>query len=128
MTVTAAALDDLLSRWHHWASSRPACKGFAPKALVCGDYRTSRQYDDTNGALDDDLDASTMRTVDFQVSEMADPWRSAIYALARSLSCGYAVWSSPRIAPGDRQAVEAEARKRLTARLVSAGVLTAADF
>lgn len=118
-----AALDDLLSRWHHWGASRPATKGWAPKALVCGDYRTSRQYDDTNGALDDDLDASTMRTVDFQVSELADPWRSAIYALARSLSCGYAVWSSPRVPPAQRAEIEAAARVKITARLIAAGVL-----
>jgi len=118
-----AALDDLLSRWHHWASHRPISRGYAPKSLVCGDYKTSRQYDDANGALDSDLESATMRVVEFQVSELADPYRSCIHALARSLCCGYAVWTSPRVPAEQRQEVEAKARVLIVARLVGAGVM-----
>jgi len=118
-----AALDDLLSRWHHWSASRPISRGYAPKSLVCGDYKTSRQYDDENGALDSDLESATMRVVEFQVSELADPYRSCIHALARSLCCGYAVWSSPRVPAEQRHEVEAKARVLIVARLIGAGVM-----
>lgn len=120
-----AALDDILSRWHHWRSMGGIVKGYADHSLVCGDYRTSRQYDDVNGALDDELEDIRMRQVDFEVSELPDPWRSAIHALARSLCTGAAVFHSPRIAPADRARVTAEARAKIEDRLVSAGVLTA---
>jgi hypothetical protein len=119
----AAELDDILSRWHHWSSTRPSSRGYAPKSLVCGDYKVSRQYDDSNGALDSDLESATMKTVDFQVSEMADPYRSCIHALARSLCCGYAVWSSPRVPAEQRKEVEAKARVLIVARLIGAGVM-----
>jgi hypothetical protein len=118
-----AALDDLLSRWHHYCDNQPACRGYSPKSLVCGDYRVSRQYDDQNGALDSDVESSIMETVNFQISEIDDPHRSCLHALARSIYCGYAVWSSPRIPYEKRKEVEAAARLMLTARLVSAGVM-----
>lgn len=122
---SAAILDDILCRWHQWASRGSVARGYAGRALVVGDYRISRQYDDQNGALDDDLEHATMKTVDFQVNEMRDPWRAAIHANARALVVGSAVWSSPRL-PSDRLKrlhVIAEARVRLTERLISAGVL-----
>lgn len=120
-----AILDDLLSRWHHFCSKAQHVRGYAPKALVCGDFRVSRQYDDTNGALDSDLEADVMRAVDFQVSEMADPWRSAIFANARNLCTGLVVWGSPRLPadPLQRAALIVEARIRLVRRLFSAGVM-----
>ncbi len=121
----SAILDDLLSRWHHWASSSRVCKGYASRALVCGDYKISRQYDDQNGALDGDLEASTMRAVDFQISEMRDPYRAAIYCQARNLSTGRSVWLSPRLPanPEHRAQIVAAARDMLTKRLTVAGVL-----
>lgn len=120
-----AQLDDILSRWHHWASKAQACRGYAPLAMGFGQYRASRQYDDENGALDTDLESDTMATVDFQVREMADPWRSAIYAQARNLCTGVQVWASPRL-PADpcaRTVIVVEARNSLTQRLMLAGVM-----
>lgn len=122
---SAAILDDILCRWHQWASAGSVARGYASRALVCGEFRVSRQYDDMNGALDDELEHTTMKTVDFQVSEMQDPWRSAIHANARALVVGAAVWSSPRL-PSDRLErlhVIAEARVQLSERLLVAGVL-----
>jgi hypothetical protein len=118
-----AKLDDLLSRWHFWQTKTRGVHSFAPKALVCGDYRTSRQYDDENGALDDALEVHTMRQIDFEVQELGDPWRSAIYAIARSLFTGAAVFHSPRIPAIQRAQVSIDARGRLVIRLVSAGVM-----
>ena len=124
-TLLAAQLDDILSRWHHWASNARIVKGFASRALVCGDFKVSRQYDDTNGALDGDLEDSTMKAVDFQVNEMLDPWRTAIHCNARNICAGVSVWSSPRL-PQDkdaRAAVVVVARGMLHKRLTAAGVL-----
>ena len=123
--TTAERLEDLLSRWHQWQQRDTVGKGYNRRALVCGEYRISRQYDDENGALDDSIEADTMRTVDFHVRQMQDPHRAAIYALARALACGARVWSSPRL-PQDRMeriSCIAMARTLLTNRLRSAGVL-----
>ncbi len=120
-----AILDDLLGRWHRWASAAPSVRGYAPLAAGCWGYRASRQYDDQNGALDSDLADSTMTAVDFQVSEMAEPWRSAIYCNARNISTGRRVWSHPRL-PADRAeraALVAFARDLLQKRLIGAGVM-----
>lgn len=125
MEAVEASLDDILSRWHHWASRARMVKGYAPRALVCGEFKVSRQYDDSNGALDSDLEDTTMGAVDFQVSEMADPYRTAIHCNARNLSLGLSVWSSPRL-PQDRDAraaIVVTARCMLHKRLTSAGVI-----
>jgi hypothetical protein len=119
-----AILDDLLSRWHQWQPRR-ATTGYAPKSLVCGAYRTSRQYDDTNGALDDDLNALRCRQVDHDVCTMHDPHRAAIYVLARNLATGANVWISPRLPadPGERASIVSQARVILTKKLIASGVL-----
>jgi len=125
MEAVEASLDDILSRWHHWASTACMVRGFAPLAAGCWNYRASRQYDDANGALDGDLEDSTMAVVDFQVSEMRDPWRAAIHAHARNLNIGRSVWRSPRL-PEDRQVradLVREACCMLAKRLTTAGVL-----
>lgn len=120
-------LDSLLSRWHHWQGGHKATRGFKSKALVVGDYQVSRQYDDLSGALDDDLENATMRKVEFEVSEMKDPHRAAIYCLARALCIGVAVFASPRLPtdPRERADVVAKARVLISARLVGAGVMNA---
>jgi len=122
----AAALDDLLSRWHAWQQGAKASRGFAPKSLVCGDYRTSRQYDDGNGALDSDLDAFQSRQVDHEVRQMQEPHRTAIYVQARNLSTGFAVWFSPRLPQerAEREALVAVARQIICVRLLASGVIS----
>ena len=118
-----AQLDDVLSEWHSWQLSARDGRGFAHRSSVVGDFRISRQWDDVNGALDDDLDAMRMRQVEFEVEQLPDPWRSAIYALARSASTGAAVIHSGRVPLADWPRVLAEARVRMRARLVGAGVI-----
>lgn len=118
-------LDTLLCEWHQWAQAARVSRGFNSRSLVAGDYRTSRQYDDENGALDDALDERRMHQVDFEVSQMADPFRSAIYANARALVVGCEVFMHPRL-PQDRAErlkVIATGRQLLTRRLELAGVL-----
>jgi hypothetical protein len=85
----------------------------------------SRQYDDTNGQLDADLDKSEMHAVEFAVTQMVDPYKAAIYAQARALVVGVSVFSSPRLPldRAERDAVVAEARRMLVVRLRAAGVM-----
>ena len=118
-------LDDLLSRWHHWQQGEKSSRGHNKKALVIGDFRISRQYDDANGQLDADLETTTMRAIDFQVREMKDPWRTAIYVNARACMLGLEVFLSPRL-PKDRetrQRITTEARAMLVRRLLQCGVM-----
>lgn len=118
-----AKLDDILSRWHSWQRGDVLTDGHSGRATVLGDSLTSRQYDDMNGALDAQLEITTMRQVDFEVSEIPDPWRSALHALARSLYTGHAVFHSPRIPAENRARVSAEAREKITVRLKAAGIM-----
>ena len=116
-------LDDLLYRWHAWSQTDDPGRGYNRRALVCGDFRISRQYDDCNGQLDADVDKAQVHAVEFAVRQMAEPWRWAIYANARAIYTGAAVWSHPRVPREDQQRVTFEARAMLTTRLHAAGVM-----
>jgi hypothetical protein len=122
--VIEAAFDEILIRWHQWQSDI-VTKGWAPKSLVCGDFRISRQYDDSNGALDAEIDHQQMKVVDFQVREMVDPYRAAIYVLAKSLTFGITIFASPRLPENkeDRDALIVQAREMATNRFRVAGLL-----
>ena len=125
MTVESdETLDGLLCRWHQWQGTSIG-KGWHRTALVVGEYRTSRQYDDANGALDDHLDTIQMRAVEIAVQQMMDPYKAAIYCLARALTVGCSVFMSPRLPvdADDRAAIVCDARAMLTRRLQSAGVM-----
>lgn len=122
---TSDLLDDLLCRWHEWSSHASVGRGHASRSLVVGEYRTSRQYDDWNGALDDELENRTCKAVDFAVNGLADLWRVAIHTEARNLAAGYEVFVNPRL-PEDRasrRAVTQTARAALIVRLRDAGVI-----
>ena len=122
---SAQILDDLLSRWHGWMQGEKTGRGHAERSLVCGDYRVSRQYDDSNGALDDELHAMRSRQVNVEVRRMEEPHRSAIYVNARNLHTGRDVWVSPRLPESkvERLAVITVARGMLVRLLVSSGVM-----
>lgn len=118
-------LDDLLIRWHNWASAERIAVGYNDRAPVTGQYRTSRQYDDINGALDDDIDADRCKVVQFNVEHLQPTHRLAIYLLARNLTTGFSVWNSPRLPQdeAERSRVVSEARLALIERLISAGLI-----
>lgn len=120
-----AQLDDLLCRWHEWCSHATVVRGHANHSLVAGDYLTSRQYDDQNGALDDELEVRTCKAVDFAVQGLTEMWRFAIHTEARNLAAGYEVFVNPRL-PADlteRKFVTRAARLALVQRLRDAGVI-----
>lgn len=124
---TLSELDDILQQWHHWQGSYTPVRGYNARALVCGDYRTSRQYDDANGALDDALHDERMRTVSFEVAELPDMMRYSIADDARALCLGAALRHNPRL-PDDRtqrEAIRITARSALTVRLTKRGIMVA---
>lgn len=120
----AEDLERLLILWHHIDKAQKITQGFREKSVVTGDgYRASRQHDAS--VLDDDLDASHAQRVGYHIEQMRDPHRSAIYALARNLVTGVDVWRSPRLPkiPAERDAIVAQARQILTARLIADGLI-----
>jgi hypothetical protein len=117
-------LDDLLSRWHHWA------KGYIP-VPTCGadpmfrNAKSSKSWDSTAEVVEDELTNSQMKSVDFHVGEMKDPHRSAIYIHARNCYTGRNVWLSPRLPqdPMERAQILGDAKAILIGKLLSAGVM-----
>lgn len=117
-------LDDLLSRWHHWA------KGYIP-VPTCGadpmfrNAKSSKSWDSTAEVVEDELTNSQMKSVDFHVGEMKDPHRSAIYIHARNCYTGRNVWLSPRLPqdPMKRAQILGDAKAILMGKLLSAGVM-----
>lgn len=117
-------LDSLLSQWHHWA------RRYIPIPVSGADpmfrnAKSARGYDSTAEVIEDEITASQMKAVDFQVSEMKDPHRSAIYIHARNCYTGRNVWLSPRLPsdPLDRARILGEAKTILIGKLLSAGVM-----
>lgn len=122
-TQLDAQLDDLLSRWHWWRAGYQNVRGYSNGGSATSEYRSSRQYDDANGALDMAIENAQMRQVDFEVSELDDPWHTAICIEARTLCLGVSVFNSPRIAAADRERIVKEARRLLADRLIAAGIM-----
>lgn len=120
-------LDDILSRWHWWRAGYRSVRGFNDRATVTGDYQTSRQYDDANGALDGQIENSIMAQVEFQFTEMSRLHQVAIMVNARAVYTGADVWLHPSMPTdmGARRRLIDEARTRLMQRLVACGVMEA---
>ena len=124
MTEANQILDDLLSRWHAWGKSYRANQQ-APRDPVFRNAKSGRGWDSTDEIIEDELMGSTMEAIDFHVSEMKDPHRTAVYMLARNLYTGRSVWLSKRLPedPLERGIIVAEARNQITRRLMAAGVM-----
>lgn len=121
---TDCILDDLLSRWHSW------CRGASYINPIAADpmfrnAKSGRGWDSTDEIIESELTSSTMEAIDFEVGEVAEPHRSALYANARNLASRHTVWSSPRLPadPAARAVLVLEARVMLLKRLVRAGIM-----
>ena len=119
-----AILDDILGRWHAWAkgySAVPVCSADP----MFRDAKSRGGWDSADDVLDAAINSKIMKAVDFQVSEMQEPHRTAIYVTARNLHTGNSVWSSPRLPtdPLARGVIVVEAKAMLTRRLMAAGSL-----
>ena len=117
-------LDDLLSRWHSWSKGASHINPISADPMFRS-AKSGRGWDSTDEIVESELTADQMKAIDFEVGEMAEPQRSAIYANARNLASRYVVWSSPRLPqdPKERALVVLEARIVLTKRLLRAGVM-----
>ena len=119
--MQSAQIDQWLKMWHSWASSVRATGGYPGTAAGCGMYRASKQYDDTNGALDAAADIAEAEAVDAVINKLHPIHRAALSMEARNL-CTVRVWQSARIAQEDVQHVTAEARKLLWQGMDRAGL------
>jgi hypothetical protein len=118
-------VNDLLSRWHHWASQFALVAGFATCSSAMEQFRASRQYDSENGAIDQDIENRIMAAVDACIDRVHQPYRTALWINARNLSTGLIVWRSARL-PVDaleRALLVAEARARLVKVMDQRGLL-----
>lgn len=132
MTDSNEILDDILSRWHHWQKGKPVNGVDRMDDPAFRDSGSRSGWDSAGDVIDRDLESHIMRAVDFHVSGdakgqggLADPYRTAIYFLARNCYTGRKVWLSPRLpkCPQERGVVILEARNILTKRLMAAGVM-----
>lgn len=119
-------VSNLMVQWHKWGSRSTFGKGYPSASASCKQARASRQYDDSNGALDDALDDSVMQAFDAAAYRVPQPWLTALQFQARNMACGANVWSSPRL-PADmmeRAVLTLEARNKLMKELARDGVLS----
>ena len=92
---------DLLTLWWRYESQYNPVRGFSPECSSTRGYRASRQYDDSNEAMETDLRGRKAREVGHIIANIPDPWRTALHIFARNRVLGIDVWSSPKL-PGDR--------------------------
>ncbi len=125
----SALLDDLLLRWHRWASQEQHAAGYPHECPSCKFWRASRQYDDSNGSLDAHVDDVLMQGIDIVIERIGQPHNTALAVYARNLSADAKgaprVWTSARL-PADREAVAAillDAREMLSVELRRVGLL-----
>lgn len=119
-------LNDLLTRWHVWSSAYSFGKGYPSVDSACRDSRTSRQYDDTNGALDASVENKIMEAFDAVAWTIPQPHLTALQFQARNFHARRAVWTSPRL-PNDeieRGVLLMEARNMLMRALARSGVMS----
>lgn len=123
--VREALLDELLVRWWQWKKPIQPTRGHGGVALGFEGFRVTRQYDDENGALYEDEEAQVMKAFEREVNALDSQHRTVVYVMARALTLGVAVFSSPRI-PDEKQAREQvirAARAALAHRLTAAGLM-----
>lgn len=132
MNDADAILDDLLSRWHFWMKGKPLNGADHVADPTFRDAQCRSGWDSAGDILDRQLEAVKMAAIDFQVSGdsrgqggLPDPYRTAIYLLARNCYTGHKVWLSKRLPedPQERGIIIREARNMLTRRLMAAGVM-----
>ena len=116
-------LDYILSAWHHHCmgyklSAQAACPMFREALRAKGEQTIEAIAEDQHWA-------GVFKAMDFHVGEMKDPYRSAIYILARNCYTGRSVWISPRLPkdPIARGEIIRVARVQLTKKLMWAGVI-----
>lgn len=118
-------LNELLVSWHIRCKHYVYGKDYPSTSAGFSDWRASRQYDDENGALDTDIHASTLDTLNAEIYALDHPYQDAIHIQARNLYTGKSTWTSPRLPAGEieRAAILFEARDRLKKQLARRGII-----
>ena len=122
-------LNDLLARWHVWSSSYSFGKGYPSVDSACRDSRTSKQYDDQNGALDAAVENRIMEGFDAVMWQMPNttqqPYLTALQFQARNFHTRAQVWKSPRLPTEQMELVVVlmEARNHLIKALARNGMM-----
>lgn len=80
--------------------------GYPAECPTTRGYKASRQYDDGNGASETDERGQMAKTVGKVVDGMPEPYRTALYVLARNRSTGADVWRSARLPMGELERAE----------------------
>ncbi len=94
----------LLVLWHNVEQSGALSGlGYPKECPSCKSYRTSRQYDSDNGAFETDARGQLARQVGIIVDGLPEPYRTALYVLARNRATGARVWISPRLPKDETQ-------------------------
>lgn len=119
-------LSDLLARWHQWSSSYSYGSGYPPVSAACRQSRTSRQYDDANGALDADVENKIMKAFDTAMWTIEQPYLTALQFQARNFATGRQVWNSPRLPTdeSERCKLVSQAREMLMRALARSGLMS----
>jgi hypothetical protein len=95
----------LLVLWHRCEQSGALrALGLPAECPSTAGYRTSRQYDDANGAAETDARGQLAKAVGQVVSSIHEPYRTALHVVARNHATGIQVWASPRL-PEDGSAL-----------------------
>lgn len=94
---------ELLVLWHNYESGWSPVEGYPTECPSTRGYRTSRQYDDNNGAFETDARGKLAAHIGHVIRSIDDPWRTALCILARNRATGAQVWTSPRL-PADKDA------------------------
>lgn len=94
---------ELLALWWKAESQWSPVAGFPDVCPSCAGWRSSRQYDSDNGAADGDSRGMLIRHVGGVVRQIDEPYRTALYMLARNIATGAQVWRSARL-PENTQA------------------------
>lgn len=99
--------------WWRYESGYQYVKGYPKECPSTRDYRTSRQYDDMgipdrDGIIreptaDTDARGREAKRVGNIVNSLPEPYRTALYTLARNRATGVTVWKSPRLPQDDTQ-------------------------
>lgn len=94
-------LIEALVFWWRYEKSWSPVEGYPTECPSTMGYRTSRQYDDGNGAMETDSRGRWAQQIGAAVDRVPQPHRTALQFLARNRATGVSVWRSPRLPADD---------------------------
>ena len=108
---------DMLVFWWRYERGWLPVAGYPEECPSTRGYKVSSQYDTDNGAEETDARGMLAKRIGHAVASIDEPYRSALYLLARNSSTGVSVWISPRLPTDDTERAQlvAEAVDRLAA-------------